>query len=225
MAARGQLPFSLRARGARQAANTVQQNREIRTAALYFTAGNYQTGYKATLSGTTQWSHTSSDPVLAVQDAANAMLVRPNAMVASLAVVTALMRHDAVSTAIGGSPSTGRHTNLDELAAILGLRKIFVGQAMYQSSKKGQALTTANIWGKHAALAYIPEVGDDGLVDDGDVDAPAFAKTYQWGDKVGGTINDPDMGMWGGVRIRSGESVVEKIISQYAGYLFTDAVA
>jgi hypothetical protein len=225
MAARGQLPFPLRARGARIATNKVQMAREIRAANLLFSAGNYATGYKVTNSGTTQWSHASSTPVTQIQAAIDSMLVRPNVLLLGSGVRNPLRSHAEVGSKIGGSGTSGRQVDDAELAELLGIERIINGNALYATSKKGQTLTTGAIWGKHAALLYIPNLGDDGFVDEGESADPVFAKTFQWGDRVSGEIQDPDMGMHGGVRVRSGESVVEKLISQYAGYLFTDAAA
>lgn len=228
LAARGQLPFPLRARAARVATNKVQLGREIRAANLLFSAGNYAAGYKATLAGTGaggQWSATDSDPVLTVRQAADGMLVRPNALVVGYQVLPYLWRNDLLTKALGGSAGAGRMATNDEIAQALGVEKIIVGGGLYQTSKKGQTLTTAAIWGKHAALLYIPGLGEDGFVDEGEAADPAFAKTFQWNDRIAGEIPDPDMGAYGGVRVRSGESVVEKLVSQYAGYLFTNAVA
>lgn len=232
--ANGSIAFNLRARAARVVTDKVALAREIRASTLLFTAANYQTGYKATVSGTGatgQWSASDSKPVAMIRDAAAGMLVRPNTLVVGEEVLNQLVRNADVSVSLGGSAQSGRVVPNNELATVLGVSRIIVGNSLYQTSKKGQTHATARIWGKHAALLYIPEEfnegagGGEGLPDaDGFAD-PVFAATFQWNDRVSGEIPDPDMGLYGGVRVRSGESLVEQIVAPYAGYLFTNAVA
>jgi len=56
-------------------------------------------------------------------------------------------------------------------------------------------------------------------------DTADFIKTFQFGDKVAGQWEDKDIGMRGGIRVRTGESVVEEIVASQAGYLFQNIVA
>lgn len=225
MAAVGQsIPMDPKARAAMSVMDRVMLAREIRCASLLMTAGNYATGYKATLSGSGQWSDlAASDPVATIIDAATNMLVKPNVAVMGQEVFNILRRHPKVSVALGGSQNSGRYVPADEIAAILGLERLVIGNTLQQTSKRGQALTTSRIWGKHFALLNIPSVGGDGMVTD--PNSPAFALTFQWGDKIAGEIVDPNIGLWGGVQVRAGESLVEKFVAPQAGYLFTNAIA
>lgn len=217
------IPFALRARAGRIATDKVQLAREIRAASLIFSAGNYLTGYKATLTGGGQMNDTAVDPVALINDAIAGMLVKPNTLVTSIEVLNVLRRRDKVSVALGGSAESGRWVSTTELAGILGVENIVVGNTMYQTSKKGQAMTTAKIWGKHLALINVAPAGSTGTVDDPTF--PGFGYTFQWGERVAGEIEDPDMGLLGGVRVRSGEFLTEQKVAPYAGYLFTNAIA
>jgi len=219
----GVMPFDWRARYTRTLVDKVQLSRELRVATLVFSAGNYQNGYKATLSGTGQWSDAASDPVAAILDAKAGMLVPPNVMVAGEPVIRQLRRNAKVSVALGGSATSGKYASIEDLASILGLEKIIVGNTIQQTSKKGQTLTTGAIWGKHAALLNIANTNSAGTVDD--PESPSFGLTFQWGDQVAGDYNDPKMGLYGGTRVKYGESIKEAIVAPYAGYLFTNAVA
>ena len=57
-----------------------------------------------------------------------------------------------------------------------------------------------------------------------DSSIPAFALTFVWGDEVSGEIPDPNMGLYGGVRVRSGKSLVEKVVAPFGGYLFQNVL-
>jgi hypothetical protein len=228
MAAENQsIPFSLKARAARNVVDKVQLNREIRVASLITTPANYQVGYKVTLAGTAQWSDfVNSDPVAVVNDAAASMLIPPNVAVMSKAVRNILRRHPKVSVALGGSQESGRYVTDAELAQALGVERIIIGNTLRATTKRGQALTTGQIWGKHLALLYIPPVNSgDGTVID--AASPAFALTFQWGGKVSGELayRPGEMGLWGGVGVLTGESLVEKLVAPFAGYFFENAIA
>lgn len=218
------IPFSPLARATRNVTDKVQLAREVRASNLVFNTASYQAGYKVTLAGATQWSDlTNSDPVAVINDAAAGMLVRPNTLVVSLGVRNILRRHPKVSVAIGGSAESGRYVPDAELADVLGVDRIIVGNTIKATSKRGQSLATGSIWGKHAALLFVPPTGPDGIVDDDN--SPAFALTFQWGDNVSGTYDDPAIGLYGGVRVKSGESLIEKQVAPFAGYMFENAIA
>lgn len=217
------LPFSLLARAARNVTDKVQLAREIRAANLVFSAGNYQAGYKVTLAGADQFSDPASKPTQRISDIREGMLLPPNVAVMSERVRNVLRRHADVSVTLGGSAESGRRVSDAELAEALGVERIIVGNTLRQTSKRGQALTTGKIWGDHLALLHIPALQQDGMALD--ANAPAFALTFQWGDKVAGTIEDPYMGLWGGQRVKAGESLIEKQVAPFGGYLITNAVA
>ena len=220
------MPFAPRARATRSLVDKVQLARELRASSLVFGAGNYQTGYKATLAGTGaggQWSAADSDPISQILDAKAGMLMPPNVMVVGERVLRRLQLNSKVSTALGGSGASGRLVPATELAGVLGLDEIIVGNTISATSKKGQALTTGAIWGNHAALLRVAPTNGVGTVDN--PEEPSFGYTFQWGDQVAGEYNDPQMGLLGGVRIKFGEMIDEKVIAPYAGYLFTNAVA
>lgn len=53
-----------------------------------------------------------------------------------------------------------------ELQSVLGVQKIFVGTAKYNSAKEGQATSLANVWGNNIIFAVCPDsasLGDMGL--------------------------------------------------------------
>lgn len=214
--------LGVKGRHVRQLVDWVALDREVRVASLITTAGNYQTGYKATLTGSGQWSDAASSPVNVIQDAAAGMLIPPNIGVCSLAVANALRRHAAVSVALGGSSESGRQVPLAELAAILGLDDIIVANTLVATNKKGQTFTNAQIWGKHFALLRVTPQSN-GFVDT--PESPSFGYTFQWQDTVAGEEADSSIGLRGGVRVRYGNSIKEKIVAPYAGYLFTNAIA
>lgn len=199
----------------------VALDREQRTASIVFNTGSYAAGNVTTLSGTGQWSDTTSDPVKSILTAMDAMLIRPNIAVLGRAVATALQMHPKVVAAVyagAGNAAIGGIVALPALANLLGLSEIIVGEAYVNSAKQGQAVTRARLWGKHAAFLYnnpqaMPQMG------------VTFGLTAQWQTRFTATWEDRDIGLRGGMRGRVGESVKELVLCNDAGYLFANAVA
>jgi hypothetical protein len=215
-ASAGVISFDPKARAVRNVEDKNQLAREIRVAAMLQNTANYQAGYFEDETAT-PWSADTFDVPEKVEQIKNNMLLPPNVAFMSQAVKTILRRHPSVGEALGGTFTKGKAMSDEELAVALGVDKIVVGNTLKQTSKRGQTLTTGAIWGNHFGLLHIPPVQADGFVND--TNQPAFALTFQWGSKVVGEVPDPEIGLWGGVRVRNGESLVEKVVAPFGGYL------
>jgi len=205
----------------------VQLAREKRVADLYFTLGTYASTLRQTLSGTSQWSdYTNSDPTSVILAMFDNMLVRPNIGIFGQSVYTKFRMHPKVVAAVlnnsggtGGSASTGVVARR-AIADLLELDEIYVGGAFSTTTKKGQTAAFGRLWGKHAAFMRI-----DKSVRDTRMAVPTFGFTAQWGDKVAGTIQDANIGLEGGIKVRVGEHVKELVSFQEVGCFFQNAVA
>jgi len=229
-AARNQsIPFTLKTRAVRHVVDVNQLNREIRVAAFAMNIANYQAGYTSdrTVSGAGnyKWSDfNNSDPVADVIDATTAMLVPGNVGVTSRKVMNILRRHPKVAVALGGSLNSGKYYSEQEVATALGLERIEVGNTLKQTSKRGQTVVTSQIWPDSFAIHYQGPMDSSGLgLDNG---ATNFLATFQWGGIVSGEnlYRPGEMGLWGGVGVYTGESLVEKRVAPFAGYLFQNVL-
>jgi hypothetical protein len=215
------IPFPLKARAVRNVIDKNQLAREIRVAGIVQNTANYTNGY--TVTPATKWSdYNNSDPVATIMDAQAGMLVPANVGVTSLAGLNFLKRHPKIHTALGGAATSGRLATIEEIAQVFNLERIIVGNTLKQTSKRGQALTTGPIWGNFFALHYQGAQGSDGL--SLDAGSPNFLTTFQFGDVVSGEnpYRQGEMGLWGGVGVLTGESIVEKVVAPFAGYLFSN---
>jgi hypothetical protein len=222
LAAQG-TPVSPEQRATEQLTDLVLLDREIRVSNLVFNAASYNANNKVTLAGVTQWSdYTNSNPISAILTACDAMLVRPNVLVLSRAVWTVISQHPKIVAAafpLGGNASVGGgYVSREALANLLELDEIIVGEGWVNTAKKGQAPNIVRVWGKHAALIYRNALTQD-------TKGMSFGVTAQWGERIAGTMTDPDMGLRGGVKVRIGESVKEVILADDLGYFFQNAVA
>lgn len=221
MAAEG-TPYDPLGRATEQTSNLLLLDREVRTAALVFATGSYAAGNQATLSGTSQWSDfTNSNPLSAIMDALDTMVMRPNIGVFGRATWTKLRQHPRIVEAVKG---TGAGLNAQgmisrqQLADLLELEGIFVGEGFLNTAKKGQTPATSRVWGKHASFIYRDSLADA-------QSGTTFGFTGQWGTRMAGSEYDSEIGLRGGQRVRVGESVKELITANDLGYFFQNAVA
>lgn len=224
MAVAGAMPIDPRYRVTELLTDQIALDREQRVANLVFNAATYPAANKTTLSGTSQWSDTTSDPISAILTALDIPLIRPNVLVLGQAVWTKLRMHPKVTAAIypAGGNATGGATPAARraLADVLEIEDVLVGASWYNSAKPGQTASMARLWGKFAAALYRAPV----LA--GPKETMTFGFTAQFGPRIAGTIiNDPDIGMRGGERVRVGEAVKELVVASDAGYLWSAAVA
>lgn len=198
--------------------NLIALDRENRTAAAVFNAANYAAGNQQTLSGTSQFSDfANSDPLSVLMNALDACVMRPNVMVIGQAAWTKLRQHPKIVAAVLGNAGTSGIVGRDAVAGLLEIEQLLVGQGFINTAKRGQTATLARAWGKHISLMYRDTLaGNTGVT---------FGFTAQWGGRVGGSINDQDVGMRGGRRVRVGESVAEVLCANDLGYFIQNAVA
>lgn len=196
----------------------VMLDRENRVATDTFTAGNYASGNKVTLSGTDQWSdYTNSDPISDIQTAIETPLVPPNGMVLGQQTWTKLRAHPDIAKAVHGNAGDKGLAAQQAVADLFELDWIAVGKARKNTANMGQTASYSRTWGKHAALLYVSSAPR--------TDSVSWGWTAQWGDRFSGQMSDSTIGARGGQRVRSGESVKEVIACTDCGYLITDAVA
>lgn len=134
-------------------------------------AANYGASNKVTLSGTSQWSDPSSDPIAAVESYKEAVRgqigARPNTLLVGGRVFAALKTHPKVTDRI---KYTSRDVATPELlAALFGVEQFLVGDAVYVDASGA----VQDVWGKDAILAFaaIGSAADAGR--------PSYGYTYR----------------------------------------------
>lgn len=202
----------------------VQLDREVRVAGKVFAAATYPAANKVVLAGASQWSDAASDPLTAILTAMDGMLVRPNVLVLGRAVFTKLVTHAKIVQAIRNTAQGAGKATARELAELLEVQEVLIGEAWVNTAKKGQAAVMARAWGKHAAMLFRNRAAIQAKTANNQ-NGVTFGFTAQFGDKVAGSIPEPKIGLRGSERIRSGESVKEVISAADTGYFFENAVA
>lgn len=193
--------------------------REVRAAALVFNAANYGVGNKEALAGATQWSdYAASNPQSAILAAQDAMIMKGNIAVMGRAVWTVLRQHPKLCKAIFGNNTDAGVIGRKQFADHFELDEVYVGEGWVNTARKGQAPAMVRVWGKSCAILHRNMNADTEF-------GVTFGFTAQFGNRVAGTIVDPDIGIYGGERVRVGESVKELVTAPDLGYLFSTAVA
>lgn len=151
--------------------NVMALEREHMAATLARDATKYDAANKETLSGTSQWSHASSDPFTDIMDAKEVVRSktgeRPNVLTLGPKALTALRTHPKVlerlSTASDRPPAT-----IQQLQALFELQQVVQGDAVYHDGSQFQ-----DVWGKDAILAFTTPASMQ------EMGSPNFGYTYQ----------------------------------------------
>lgn len=207
-----------------QLTDAINNIREVRVAGIVQTLGNYAASRRVTLSGTDLFSdYANSDPIGVVKAGMDATLVyRPNKMVMGRAVWSKLSSHPKIVNAVKGNVTNAGVVTLAQMAELFageGIKEVLVGDAFYNTAKPGQTANLARAWGKHISLLFVNPISQP---ESGGI---TFGLTAQYGTKISGRIPDENVGLQGGVRIRSGERVKELIVAKDVGYFIQNAVA
>lgn len=204
--------------------DTVANIREVRVANIVHNLNSYDAARRETLSGTDQFSdYANSDPITVLKDGIQSTLVfHPNTLVMGREVWTKLSSHPKIVNAVKGNLTNEGIVTRQQLVELLsgeGINQILVGDAWFNAAKPGQSASLQRAWGKHIAMLHINPMA---VVEGGGI---TWGMTAQYGGKIAGRIEDPDVGLQGGVRIRSGERVKELVIAKSTGYFIQNAVA
>lgn len=198
--------------------NLILLDREQRVSQSVFNSNSYASGNRVTLSGSSQWSDSSSDPLATITDALDSVVMRPNIGVLGRRTATILRRHPKIVKAYNGSLGDQGMVPLQFLADLLELESILVGEARLNIARPGQSPNLIRAWGPHASFLYRDRLANAN-------GGTTFGFTAEWGTRVSGSIEDKDIGMRGGQRVRVGESTKEVIAAPDLGYFFENAVA
>ncbi|CAJ1391647.1 unnamed protein product [Effrenium voratum] len=194
--------------------------REKRVADLVQDPANYEAGRKVALVGTDKLDdYDNSQPIEVLKEAINGTFIfRANTLVMGHKVWQAISSHPHIVNAIRGNLTDKGIVRREEVAALFEVNKILVGEGYLNVAQKGQPVDLQRVWGNSIQALYInPQARPEGDV--------TFGMTATYGTRIAGRIEDKDIGLEGGVRIRQGDRVRELIIAKGVGYQITGAVS
>ena len=222
--ARGVSGFDPEGHATEMLTETLLNIREIRVAGLVHNPNTYAAGRKVALSGSAQFSdYAGSNPITVLKTGMESTLIYPpNVMVMGREVWSKLSSHPKIVNAVKGNLTNEGVVSQQALADLFageGIQRILVGDAWSNAAKPGQAASLQRAWGKHIALLHINPMA---MVEAGGI---TFGMTAEYGNRLVMRVEDKDVGLQGGVRIRNGERVKELIVAKDLGYFIQNAVA
>ncbi|EFO31671.1 capsid protein [Roseibium sp. TrichSKD4] len=197
----------------------VQLDREVRCATVVQDPATYAAERRLVLAGDDQLSdYENSDP-LGVLDAAieGPLIYRANTLVMGNKPWSFLKRHPKLVNAVKGNLTSEGFITKQQLADLLDIRQVLVGDAHVNTARPGQDMKLTRAWGNFISALYVDPTASKGEA--------TFGFTAQFGTKIAGRIEDKDVGLEGGFRIRSGEKVREVIVAKDVGCLIQNPVA
>jgi hypothetical protein len=195
----------------------VETRREALAAALLTATGSYASAtHYSTLAGTSQWSHTSSDPLGAIntkQEVLRGIIgQRPNVLWLSPTAANAMRLHPNIVKYVtgGGKADPAVPISLEMVGSILGLR-VYVGNAIAATTPGG---AVADVWNDCAGLLY---VGGTGMYD-----IKFGATLVSGGYPLQRTESDPHKGSKGIDVLYYDDAYTHVVQLNTAGYLWSD---
>ena len=141
----------------------IMLRREYSTASKLFNATTFA-GYTTPLTGTDRWDDfANSDPIGDIEDAKGkvqgAVGFEANSMIIGVNVYRKLIQHPDLIARVK-YVQKGVLT-LADLKLLFQVENIYVGSALYRSTKEGQTETLSKVWGKMALVYYQPKSTPD----------------------------------------------------------------
>ncbi|HAS3046037.1 TPA: phage capsid protein [Vibrio parahaemolyticus] len=190
--------------------------REIRTATTVFDPTNYS--HKDTVANGNKFDNPDADLLGYLLEMLDDPLVRPNTFTLGRREWTKLRRNKALVKAIHGNSGDSGAITTAQLAELLELDNVFVGEAFLNSAKKGKTPQHQKVWQGHASFTYLDALAN---ADNGRL---TFGFTAQHKDRAYKEWDDPDIGVDGGQRVRVYEKVKELIVAPDCGFLLQDVL-
>ena len=142
-------------------------------------------------------------------------------MVMGRPVWSKLSSHPKIVNAVKGGTQTSGLISREQFLELFsgeGIQDLLIGDAMVNTAKPGQPVNLQRAWGKHIAMLHLNSMAS---IEQGGI---TFGATADYGGRIAGRIEDKDIGLQGGVRVRTGERVKELIIAKDVGYFIQNAV-
>ena len=214
--------FNPQAHSVEYLSRLVDLDREIRVAAAVNNIATYATNRRVTLSGASQFSdYTNSNPLAFLLSVLDVPLVRPNVLWLGQDGWRILRQHPRIVEAV---KMTGAGLNAQgtiarqSLAELLEIEEVLVGEGWVNTAKRGVSATISRVWGKNIGMLYRDKLA-------GPQTGLTFGFTAMWKGKFAGTIEDPNIGLEGGVINRVGMNCKEVICAPDAAYFIQNAFA
>ena len=214
------LDFDPQAKAVEFLTDLVMLDRERRVASIVQDSTNYTSSRVTTVGNNLnqKWNHESVNPRDLLLNALDKPLLRPNTMVVGREAWTKIRQHPKLVSSVSSADNREGAVTKQQLADLLEIHQVLVGDSIYNSANRGQDLTKAFSWGKDIALLHInPAAGAQSGI--------SWGYSAEYGKRIAGIIPDPHKGARGAIVVRVVESCCELVAAKDLGMLFKSVVA
>ncbi len=204
--------------------DTLANIRELRVAAIMQNPATYAPTRRIqlTTSASRFDDYANSDPIGVFKAGFDATLVkRPNTCTMGRPLWSKLSSHPHLVNAVKGNVTSKGVITPEQFVELFsgeGLKELLIGDTWFNAARPGQQTLLRRAWGNHISLTHIDPMASP---ESGGI---TFGLTAQFGSKIAGRIEDPNVGLQGGFQVRVGERVKELVVAQDVGYLIQDAI-
>ncbi|WP_142850985.1 capsid protein [Telmatospirillum sp. J64-1] len=197
--------------------NIILLDKERRAAGIAFDPANYAPSNKLALSGAEKFSDPDSDPIRLLTEIMDGMIMRPNVAVMGAAVWSKFKLHPKVLKAIYPNGNGEGIATRQQVAELLEVKKLLVGESRINEARKGQAGQINRTWGNHIQLQFQDPTAL------GSAQGVTWSGRARFGTKVAGT-QFVNLGLRGAQLVKVGESVKEFILAKDCAFLLQDVI-
>jgi len=201
-------------------ANLMILRREIRVAAIVQDPANYAAANRINIAtATDRFDDASSDPYAVLDEALDGVIgPRPNLIAMGQPTWAKLKKHPRLIKAIKGGLTDEGAITRQQLADLLEVKQVLVGESRLNIAMPGQPANLARTWGKSIQALFVDPSATTQM-------GMTWGLTAVVGAKIGGTIEEPKIGMEGGRSVRIGEKIRELVVAKECGFIIQNAVS
>lgn len=198
------------------ATDLVMLDRERRVAGKVQDPSNYHASLVQALSGSDMFQDEASDPATIIRKMLKKCWMRPNQLTFGSNAWDAFASHPTVVSAVLRNSGTAGFITQEEAARLLRVKRVIVGESRININKPGEDAELHRVWDNTVTGQFINRAANS-------AGGITFGYTAVFGKKIAGTL-PANMGIRGGIYVRSAESVKELICAERAGFLLQNAV-
>lgn len=195
----------------------IELDKEVRVAKQVFSASTYAAGNQVTLSSADKFSSADSDPLKLLLESLDAVIMRPNQITFGQGAWREFRMHPKVIKATNKNSGDAGAAAIEAVKELLEVQNIYVGRALVNTARPGQAANMQVAWGNHVALQYIDPLATNQF-------GTTFGYAVPYGNREAQQWFDKKIGLKGGTRVQVGESRTEIIAAPDLGYLIRDVI-
>ena len=208
--------YNIRGRTTEGLTDLIDLGREVRVARIMGDPANYGNNV-TTLSTADQLTNPDADPVKTFREIIFSMLLKPTSIAMGPIEWLHFSQHPKVVAAISGSGKTEGTVTKQQVADLLEIKEVLVGEAWMNVSKKGLESQRSRAWGGFISFFHRNSKADTQM-------GVTFGLSVRRGKRKAGTIQDANIGAEGGEWVRLVEANDEKVVCAEAGHLILNPV-